>query len=148
MPTYRCVSPAGTLDAERRQLVAQEITRVHADVAGSAGFFAHVHFTETAPDAYFVGGRALTGGHLAVHGFTRAGRPPAVLSRLVAALVPAVSAASGLQERAVWVYLGELPAGQMAEWGHVVPEIGAEERWFADMPADDRAAIERYAATM
>lgn len=146
MPTYHCVSPTGTLDAERRARVAQEITRVHAHVAGSAGFFAHVHFTETAPGAYFVGGREVSGDHLAVHGFTRAGRPPEVLSLLVAELVKAIGAAAGLPERAVWVYLGELPARQMAEWGHVVPEIGAEDAWFAALPPADRDAIERYAA--
>lgn len=148
MPTYHCVTPPGVLDAGRRELVAQAITTVHARVAGSAGFFAHVYFTETRPGGYFVGGRAREGEHLAVHGHTRSGRPPEQLSLLVAELVKALSAASGIPERAVWVYVGELPPGQMAEWGHVVPEIGAEQEWFAAMPAADRAAIERFAASL
>ncbi len=146
MPTYHCVSPPGVLDAARRQLVADEITRVHAQVAGSAAFFAHVYFTETQPGGYFVGGRALQGDHLAVHGYTRAGRPGEQLTLLVAELVKAVSAATGIAERSVWIYLGELPPGQMAEWGHVVPEIGAEQAWFASMPAEDRAAIDQFVA--
>ena len=148
MPTYHCISPAGVLDAERRHRVAQAITQIHEEVGGSAGFFAHVYFTETPPGAYFVGGHALEGDHLAIQGFTRAGRKPEVLTLLVASLVTTVSEAADLPQRKVWVYLGELPHGQMAEWGHVVPAIGDEQPWFAAMPEDDRVAIERFAAKL
>jgi phenylpyruvate tautomerase PptA (4-oxalocrotonate tautomerase family) len=108
--------------------------------------FAHVYFTETPHSGYFVGGRAVEDRHLAVHGHTRRGRPPEKLTLLVATLVKTLSVAAGIPERAVFVYMGEMPAGQMAEWGHVVPEIGAEEAWFSAMPTADRAAIEEFAA--
>ena len=40
--------------------------------------------------------------------------------------------------RSVWVYVGELPARQMIEFGHLLPEAGDEPAWTAALPAADR----------
>jgi hypothetical protein len=40
--------------------------------------------------------------------------------------------------RSVWVYVGELPARQMIEFGHLLPEAGDEPVWTAALPAADR----------
>lgn len=141
MPTYHCVSSSGTLDPVRKAFLAAEITRVHARVTGAGGHFAQVFFTETGPDDFYVGGRALDHNHLYVNGSVRAGRPAEMMTRLVAELLEAVSDASGLERRNVWVYVGEIPHSQIAEWGHIVPAPGEEESWFAGLPEADRDAI-------
>jgi hypothetical protein len=40
--------------------------------------------------------------------------------------------------RDVWVYVGELPARQMIEFGHLLPEPGDEPAWTAALSAADR----------
>jgi hypothetical protein len=40
--------------------------------------------------------------------------------------------------RSVWIYVGELPARQMIEFGHLLPEAGDEPAWTAALPAADR----------
>jgi hypothetical protein len=39
----------------------------------------------------------------------------------------------------VWVYLVELPATAMVEFGHVLPDPGDEDRRSAALPPKDRA---------
>lgn len=49
---------------------------------------------------------------------------------------------SGLPKRDVWVYVTEIPARQMAEYGHVLPEPGDEQMWLDGLPAEDRAYMQ------
>ncbi|MBI3701248.1 MAG: hypothetical protein HY242_12485 [Afipia sp.] len=42
MPTYCCIAPAGLLGAGKKAAIAKDITRVHSEVTGAAGFFAHL----------------------------------------------------------------------------------------------------------
>jgi phenylpyruvate tautomerase PptA (4-oxalocrotonate tautomerase family) len=138
MPTYYCVSPSGLLAADQKQKIAQEITRIHNAVTGAASFFAQVVFTEIADGDYFIGGKRLASDQFFVHGHIRAGRSALDRQRLVAELVDALSATAALPKRAVWVYIAELPARQMAEYGHVLPEPGDESAWLQSLPAEDR----------
>jgi hypothetical protein len=41
----------------------------------------------------------------------------------------------------VWVYVTEIPARQMAEYGHILPEPGDEKAWLDGLPAEDRAHL-------
>lgn len=138
MPTYHCISPSKLLAAEQKHKIAQEITRIHNAVTGAASFFAQVIFTEIAEGSYFVGGKRLASDQLFVHGHIRAGRSALDRQRLVAELVDALSIAAALPKRAIWVYIAELPARQMAEYGHVLPEPGDESDWLQTLPAEDR----------
>jgi hypothetical protein len=47
---------------------------------------------------------------------------------------------------AVWVYLSEIPAAAMVEFGHVLPEAGQEAAWTEALPAADREHMEAAAA--
>lgn len=40
------------------------------------------------------------------------------------------------------VYVTEIPARQMAEYGHVLPEPGDEQMWLDGLPAEDRAYMQ------
>jgi phenylpyruvate tautomerase PptA (4-oxalocrotonate tautomerase family) len=137
MPTYRCTTPQGLLDAERKASIAREITRIHNAITGAATFFAQVIFDEVPIGNYFVGGAPLQGKQIFVNGQIRAGRSALDLQRLLKDLVAGVSAASGLSSLSVWVYVTELPAKRMAEYGHILPEPSDEQPWLSNLPVDD-----------
>jgi hypothetical protein len=46
-----------------------------------------------------------------------------------------VSRAGGIAEDEVWVYLSDMPAHNIAEYGRVLPAPGAENAWLATLPA-------------
>ena len=139
MPTYHCTSPAGLLDAGKKSAIAAEITRIHHALTGAASFFAQVIYTDIAKGNHFMGGAPLASEQIFVHGFIRAGRSVPDRQRLVTEMVSAVADISGLTKRRVWVYVTEIPASQMAEYGHILPEPGNEKAWLDGLPAEDRA---------
>jgi phenylpyruvate tautomerase PptA (4-oxalocrotonate tautomerase family) len=142
MPTYHCTSAAGLLDAGKKAAIAKEITRIHNAVTGAASFFAQVIFTEIAKGNHFMGGAPLASDQIFIHGFIRAGRSVPDRERLVTELVTAIARLSGLPKKCVWVYLTEIPARQMAEYGHILPEPGGEQAWLDGLPAEDRVYMQ------
>ena len=142
MPTYHCISPAGLLGAGQKSAIAAEITRIHNAVTGAASFFAQVIYTDVAKGNHFMGGAPLAADQIFVHGFIRAGRSVPDRQRLVTEMVTAIAGLSGLPKKLVWVYVTEIPARQMAEYGHILPEPGDEKTWLDGLPAEDRAYME------
>src|SRR3978361_1256233 len=138
MPTYHCTSPAGLLDAGRKSAIAAEITRIHNAVTGAAGFFAQVIFTNIPKGNHFMGGAPLAFDQIFVHGFIRAGRSVPDRQKLVTEMVTALADVTGLPKKLVWVYVTEIPARQIAEYGHILPEPGDEKAWMDGLPAADR----------
>jgi phenylpyruvate tautomerase PptA (4-oxalocrotonate tautomerase family) len=139
MPTYFCTTLEGRLTAEQKSEIAGEITRVHCEVTGAPSFFAQVIFQEVKPGNYFMGGAPLKHDQLFVYGHIRGGRAAVDKSRMIALMAKAVGDAAKVENsRAVWVYVGELPARQMIEFGHLLPEAGDEPAWTATLPAADR----------
>lgn len=146
MPTYLCTAAAGLLDAARKQAVAAAITRAHAAVTGAPAHFAQVVFHDTAPGDVFIGGVPLAHEHVSVHGRIRAGRSAEDRAGLIRRLVADIAAAAHVDRFAVWVYLLELPPAAMAEFGHILPEPGAEAAWHEALPEADRMRLEALAA--
>jgi phenylpyruvate tautomerase PptA (4-oxalocrotonate tautomerase family) len=142
MPTYHCTSPAGLLDAGSKSAIAAAITRIHNTVTGAASFFAQVIFADIAKGNHFMGGAPLASSQIFVHGFIRAGRSVADRERLVSEMVTALADLAGLPRKSVWVYVSEIPARQMAEYGHILPEPGGEQAWLDGLPAEDRAYMQ------
>jgi phenylpyruvate tautomerase PptA (4-oxalocrotonate tautomerase family) len=142
MPTYHCIAPAGLLDAARKSAIAAEITRIHNAVTGAASFFAQVIYTDVVKGNHFMGGAPLASEQIFVHGFIRAGRSVPDRQKLVSEMVSAIAGLAGLPKKLVWVYLTEIPARQMAEYGHILPEPGDEQTWLDALPAEDRAYMQ------
>jgi phenylpyruvate tautomerase PptA (4-oxalocrotonate tautomerase family) len=143
MPTYFCTSTNGRLTLEQKSRIASEITRIHGEVTGAPDFFAQVIFNEVRPGDWFMGGAPLTHDHIFVYGHIRAGRAAMDKIRMVKLMAKAVALAVQVEsERAVWVYLNELPPRQMIEFGHVLPEPGEETAWAAALPEDDRTFMQ------
>jgi phenylpyruvate tautomerase PptA (4-oxalocrotonate tautomerase family) len=139
MPTYTLTTPAHRLTPDQKARAAAGITRVHNAVTGAASFFAQVIVNEVPAGNYFLGGRPLVGGQLFLHGQIRAGRSALDRRRLLLGLRDIVAEAAGVEVRSVWVYLVDLPAGDMVEYGHILPEPGSEDAWLAGLQDADRA---------
>jgi hypothetical protein len=57
-------------------------------------------------------------------------------------MATALAGITGLPKKFVWVYVTEIPARQMAEYGHILPEPGDEKAWLDRLPAEDRAHMQ------
>jgi phenylpyruvate tautomerase PptA (4-oxalocrotonate tautomerase family) len=143
MPTYRCTTPKGLLSRAAKHAVAERITAAHHAATGAPAGFAQVIFEEVAVEDHFLGGALPESAPLFVHGHIRAGRTIDQLNRLLAGLVAGVATAAGVPPATVWVYLSEIPASHMAEYGRVLPEPGQEAQWIARLPAEVRGRLER-----
>ncbi len=146
MPTYTVTSPEGCLDAEKREKIAAEITRIHSATTGAPAYFAQVLFTEIKPDHYFIGGNAFSGQQVFVNGQIRAGRTAESKHALITQIAAAVAKAAQLSANAIWVYIADLLPEQMVEFGHVLPEPGDEAKWSAALPEADRAHMQSFGA--
>jgi len=146
MPTCICISRSGLLAPDRKAAVAAAVTRTHAEVTGAPTFFAQVVFQDVQPADHFIGGVPLAHDHLFVYGRIRAGRSARDRHILIEGLVHSLAAAAGLPPFAVWVYVLELPARAMAEFGHILPEPGDEADWTRMLPEADRARMQAIGA--
>jgi phenylpyruvate tautomerase PptA (4-oxalocrotonate tautomerase family) len=146
MPTYFCTSANGRLTSAQKSKIADEITRIHAEVTGAPRFFAQVIFSEVKPGDWFMGGAPLAHEHIFVYGHIRAGRAAVDKTRMIKLMAEAVALAAQVENgRAIWVYLNELSPRQMIEFGHVLPEPGDEPVWTAALPEGDRAFMQSIA---
>jgi phenylpyruvate tautomerase PptA (4-oxalocrotonate tautomerase family) len=81
-----------------------------------------------------------------VNGQIRAGRNDGTKRRLLKELVAVTASASNLAPDRIWVYLNELPAQQMAEFGHTLPPAGEENAWLEALPARLRDRLKTLSA--
>ena len=142
MPTYTIHAPSGRISAAQKAELAREITLAHQEATGAPGFFAQVLFVDVSPKNWFVGGAPPGIDQVFLHGQIRAGRSPELKRALLMRLVEVLANVSGVPKAHVWAYLVELPAAQMAEYGHPLPEPGAEADWLAGLAAAERALME------
>lgn len=134
MPTYICTARDGALTKDQKAQIATEITRVHNNVTGAPRFFVQVLFNDLKAGSQFIGGARPPSDQVWIRGDIRAGRSEQDKARLLLDILHGFSRISGVPEADVWVYLTELPAKNMAEFGQVLPEPGAEEAWMAALP--------------
>jgi phenylpyruvate tautomerase PptA (4-oxalocrotonate tautomerase family) len=142
MPTYTVYSPVGVLSDAQKRAIAREVTHVHSQVTGAQTFFAQVVFQDVPAGNWFIGGAPLEGKQIYLCGHVRGGRPAQMKRKLVLAIRDALVAHASVDGIQVWVYIVELPAALMVEYGHVLPEPGQETKWLADMPVEDRTMLE------
>jgi phenylpyruvate tautomerase PptA (4-oxalocrotonate tautomerase family) len=145
MPTYVCFAGKGQLTPDQKAAIASGITRIHSEVTGAPPYFAQVIFQEIKPGNHFMGGLPLRHGTLFVHGHIRGGRTPDSKRVLIERLTAALGEAAGLAPSGVWVYIAELLARQMVEFGQVLPEPGSEEAWAQALPAEAREFMQMIA---
>jgi phenylpyruvate tautomerase PptA (4-oxalocrotonate tautomerase family) len=129
MPTYTVTSANLALTARQEADIAAAITRSHHEATGAPAFFAQVIFNEIAGGKHYIGGKAYPVPHLFVHGLIRAGRSAHAKAALIKDIAAKVQTIAGIAPEDIWVYVQDIPATQMVEFGRVLPEPGAEEAW-------------------
>jgi len=135
MPTYIVTAPQGRLSAAQKTMLAEEITRVHCEMTGAPSYFAQVIFHDVPEGNYFVGGKPLKGlDHVYLHGTIRGGRDSATKELMLVELMRVVSKSAQLEEHCIQVYLSDIPARQVLEFGKILPLPGEEAAWFDSIP--------------
>jgi phenylpyruvate tautomerase PptA (4-oxalocrotonate tautomerase family) len=142
MPSYIVTCPEGRLDATQKSKIAEAVTRAHGDSTGAPYYFAQVTFHEVKPGNYFLGGTPLQGDQIFVHGTIREGRPTEMKDALMKCLAADVAVAAQMKPNCVWIYVSELPPGQMVEFGRVLPLHGQEAAWSAALPEAEKIRLE------
>jgi phenylpyruvate tautomerase PptA (4-oxalocrotonate tautomerase family) len=144
MPTYVVTAPKGRLSAAQKATLGEDITRVHCDITGAPSYFAQVIFKDVSEGDYFVGGKRLKGvDHVYVHGHIRAGRDVETKERMLVEFMKAVANAASLPEHCVQVYLSDIPARQVLEFGKILPLPGDEAAWWESIPLELRDKLEQ-----
>ncbi len=134
MPTYIVTAPEGRLSANQKQRLAARITDIHCATTGAPAYFAQVIFNEVMPGNYFLGGKLLRQDNIFVHGEIRAGRDVMTKEKLVLDIMAATAGIADTEESCVQVYILDVPARQIAEWGQILPNPGDEPDWHARIP--------------
>ena len=146
MPTYFVHASAGRLSPPEKAAIAREITRIHSEATGAQPFFAQVIFQEMRAGDHFMGGAPVTADGIFVYGHIRSGRSAERKTLLVRAIVDAIAEVTKMAQRHIWGYLADLPPRQMIEYGHLLPDPGAEDTWLESLPPGDRAYLRSLAS--
>lgn len=142
MPTYTCWSTVDTIPAEARQRIAQAITELHHDVAVAARFSVQVLFNDLAPASIYVAGQQAQAGHVWIRADIRAGRTGEQKHELLDRIGTEVARILAVPREEIWVYINDVPRENFTEYGRLGPQPGAEEHWFAALPAELRRRLE------
>ena len=134
MPTYVCAAAAGRLTRDQKTEIVRRITAIHHEETGAPRYFVQVIFHDVAAGSHFVAGRPVPADQIWVRGDIRAGRTDQQKTQMARRIMHDVSKASGAAEETVWVYLCEIPAGNITEYGSLMPLPGSENAWFASLP--------------
>ncbi len=144
MPTYAFTTARALTPAQRGALV-QSVTEIHAVEATAPRYFVQVVFHRVEPGSIFIGGEPASPDHVWVRADIRSGRTPAQKSKMLRRIMAETSEILGISEQAVWVYISDIAAHGVLEFGNVLPEPGGEPAWLASLPADLREKLERSA---
>jgi len=142
MPTYAYTTALDLSDAQRAALV-ESVTTIHQVEASAPRYFVQVVFQRVAPGSIFIGGEAASPDHVWVRADIRAGRSREQKARMLRRIMEETSAILGISPLAVWVYISDIPAHGVLEFGNVLPEPGGEAQWLASLPADLRDKLAR-----
>jgi phenylpyruvate tautomerase PptA (4-oxalocrotonate tautomerase family) len=142
MPTFNVIVPEGRLSNEQKTRVAVAIGRTYKELTGVPENLTQVILIEVKHGNYFVGSVPLDTDQISVQGILRTGRSVEAKRSLVERIVEAVAQAAGMPTSHVWAHLVDMPATQIVEFGHVVPEPGGEAPWIAAFPEAERKEIE------
>ncbi|MFF3575113.1 tautomerase family protein [Nocardia jiangxiensis] len=134
MPTYECYTHRGQVDAAAKAQLAAGIAQIHHEVTGAPIMLSQCIFHTLDPDDHFIGGQPAPANGVWVHGHIRSKPTGDRNKRITAGITDLLTRTLQISSSAVWVYLSELSPGDMVEFGHALPEPGAERSWFDNLP--------------
>ena len=144
MPTYAFTTAKQLTQAQRAKLV-ESVTTIHSVEATAPRYFVQVVFYKVEPGSIFIGGEAASADHVWVRAIIRSGRSNEQKARILRRVMRETSEILGISEQAVWVYISDIPAQGVLEFGNVLPEPGGEDKWLASLPSDLRDKLMRAA---
>lgn len=144
MPTY-AFSTAKELTAKQRAKLIESVTSIHQVEATAPRYFVQVIFYKVEPGSIFIGGEAAPPDHIWVRADIRSGRTNEQKARMLQRIMRETSEILGISEQSVWVYISDIPAQGVLEFGNVLPEPGGEEQWLASLPSTLREKLVRAA---
>jgi phenylpyruvate tautomerase PptA (4-oxalocrotonate tautomerase family) len=129
MPFYTSTTVDNLLSPAQKQTISEEITRIHCASTGAPRSFVRVNFLTYSAGSAFSGG---VEGPLAVlRCEIRAGRSLAIKQRMLAEFWDMYARVTGTAKNQMLVILEDIPAGQVMEFGAILPEPGQEADWLA-----------------
>ena len=134
MPTYVCSAATGRLTSDQKAEIVRRITAIHHEETGAPRYLVQVIFCDVAPGSHYIAGRPAPADQIWVRADIRDGRTDGQKSQMLHRIMQDVGKASGAAEETVWVYLSEIPAENIAEYGRVLLPPGSEDAWFATLP--------------
>lgn len=144
MPTY-AFTTAKEITPEQRARIVESVTAVHAAEAIAPRYFVQVIFHKVEPGSIFLGGEAASPDHIWVRADIRAGRTREQKAKLLRRIMQETSEILAISDQHVWVYISDIPAIGVLEFGNVLPEPGEEEQWLASLPSDLREKLRKAA---
>jgi len=141
MPTYTVTVANLSLSQQQKSQIAETITTAHNTQTGAPRFFAQVLFFSTNEGDHFVGGSVNTAPQVYVHGLIRQGRNTEVKQALMSQMLEEVARIAGITAEDVWIYLQDIPATQMIEFGRFLPAPGDEAEWERGMTPGKRTRL-------
>ncbi len=133
MPTYRITAKPKKLSDVQKDRIAEYITKVHSEITGAPAYYAQMIFDEHEYRRY-IGGK-LADSQIWIRADIRAGRTVEQRKTLVRKIVEGVSTIAEVPASDVWVYLNNVEAVDMAEFGQILPVPGQEQEWFDSLPS-------------
>ena len=104
-------------------------------------FFAQVLFSAANEGDHFVGGRVNTAPQVYVHGLVREDRSTEVKQALMSQMLEDIARIVDITSEDVWIYLQDIPATQMIEFGRFLPAPGDEAEWEKGMSPGKRGSL-------
>jgi len=141
MPTYTVTVANLALSLQQKSQLAEAITTAHHTQTGAPRFFAQVLFCAASEGEHFVGGSVNKSPQVYVHGLVRQGRSTGVKQALMSQMLEEIVRIADITTEDVWIYLQDIPATQMIEFGRFLPAPGDEAEWEREMTPEKRSRL-------
>ncbi|MHA7923697.1 MAG: tautomerase family protein [Marinobacter sp.] len=141
MPTYTVTVANLSLSPQQKSQIAEAITAAHNTQTGAPRFFAQVLFSAASEGDHFVGGRVNTAPQVYIHGLVREGRSTEVKQALMSQMLEEIAHIVDIKGEDVWIYLQDIPATQMIEFGRFLPAPGDEAEWEKGIFPEKRTSL-------
>lgn len=141
MPTCTVTVANLSLSPQQKSQIAEAITAAHSAQTGAPRFFAQVLFYAANEGDHFVGGRVNTAPQVYVHGLVREGRSIEIKQALMSQMLEEIAHIVDITAEDAWIYLQDIPATQMIEFGRFLPAPGEEAEWEKGMTPEKRAGL-------
>ena len=93
-----------------------------------------VIFYEVASGNHYIAGEPAGPEQIWIRGDLRSGRTEEQKGKILRRILQGVAKSTDAPEEAVWVYLSDIPATNIAEYGRILPLPGDENFWFEMLP--------------